>query len=184
MVWQNMVDGTYYAINNDTGDRVPCDRLGKPIPQFHRNISGVASTKMRLSLNLKVGQRWILSAISPCSLRPAIDTLLAGYGAPRVAEKAGAGPTSPARRRRAGGPCRERSLSWLNLMECHPPTPMRAHVSMIPPTLARTRLQERASSKDRFGAKVPREVHCPPLRAPRTLSAFAGRCGKAWGFAL
>ena len=56
VVWQNLIDGTYYAINNHTGDRVPCDRLGRPIPQFHRGISGVASTKMRMSLNLKVCQ--------------------------------------------------------------------------------------------------------------------------------
>ena len=54
VVWENQVDGTYYAINNSTGDRVPCDVHGRPIAQFHKGISGVASTKKRMSLHLKV----------------------------------------------------------------------------------------------------------------------------------
>lgn len=39
--------------NNETGEHVPCDRSGRPLPQFHLNISGTASTSERLKLRLK-----------------------------------------------------------------------------------------------------------------------------------
>lgn len=54
VVWENLVQGSFYVVNNETGDRVKSDRFGKPIPQFYPDISGVATTKLRMSLNLKV----------------------------------------------------------------------------------------------------------------------------------
>lgn len=53
VVFENLVDGTFHAVNNSTGDKVPCDRNGRPLPQFHLGTSGIATTKERKRLNLK-----------------------------------------------------------------------------------------------------------------------------------
>ena len=37
-----MSTGKYHAVNNDTGEQVSCDANGRPIAQFHHNVSGVA----------------------------------------------------------------------------------------------------------------------------------------------
>lgn len=52
-VWQDMATGRCHAVNNETGEAVPCTITGTPLPQFHKGISGVASTKQRLGLTLK-----------------------------------------------------------------------------------------------------------------------------------
>jgi hypothetical protein len=54
VVWVDLASGKFHAVNNETGEEVPTDRDGRPVPQFHHNISGVASTKTRLNLRLKV----------------------------------------------------------------------------------------------------------------------------------
>ena len=51
--WQDLVTGRYHSVNNETGEHVPCDALGNSLPQFHHNVSGVASTKSRMALRLK-----------------------------------------------------------------------------------------------------------------------------------
>jgi hypothetical protein len=53
VVWEDLSTGKFHAINNETGEKVPCDRDGRPLAQFHLNISGVASTKDRMKLRLK-----------------------------------------------------------------------------------------------------------------------------------
>ena len=53
VVWQDACTGKYHAVNNETGDAVPCDAHGKPLPRFHSGVSGVASTKKRMGLTLK-----------------------------------------------------------------------------------------------------------------------------------
>ena len=53
VVWEDLSTGKFHAINNETGEKVPCDRNGRPLAQFHLDISGVASTKERLKLRLK-----------------------------------------------------------------------------------------------------------------------------------
>ena len=53
VVWEDLNTGKFHAINNETGERVPCDRNGRPLPQFHNGISGIASTKQRKGLRDK-----------------------------------------------------------------------------------------------------------------------------------
>lgn len=53
VVWQDLSTGKYHAVNNETGEEVQTDADGRPIAQFHHNVSGVATTKQRLSLRLK-----------------------------------------------------------------------------------------------------------------------------------
>ena len=50
----NQVVGTTHVVNNETGDHIACNAFGKPIPPFHPGVSGVANTKERLELELKV----------------------------------------------------------------------------------------------------------------------------------
>ena len=54
VVWEDLSTGKFHAVNNETGEKVPCDRDGRPLPQFHLDISGTASTKERMNLRLKV----------------------------------------------------------------------------------------------------------------------------------
>ena len=54
VVWEDLSTGKFHAVNNETGEKVPCDRDGRPLPQFHLGISGTATTKARKSLRLKV----------------------------------------------------------------------------------------------------------------------------------
>ena len=54
MIWENQVVGTQHVVNNATGDHIACDAFGKPILPFHPGVTGVASTKERTSLELKV----------------------------------------------------------------------------------------------------------------------------------
>lgn len=51
--WCDLVTGRYHSVNNKTGEHVPCDALGNSLPQFHHDVSGVASTKTRMALRLK-----------------------------------------------------------------------------------------------------------------------------------
>merc|ERR1711871_1040511 len=53
VVWEDLSTGKFHAVNNETGEKVPCDRDGRPLPQFHLRISGIASTKERMKLRLK-----------------------------------------------------------------------------------------------------------------------------------
>jgi hypothetical protein len=53
VVWEDLNTGKFHAINNETGEKVPCDRDGRPMAQFHLDISGIATTKARLGLRLK-----------------------------------------------------------------------------------------------------------------------------------
>ena len=53
VVWEDLTTGKFHAINNETGEKVPCDRDGRPLAQFHLNVSGTASTKERMTLRLK-----------------------------------------------------------------------------------------------------------------------------------
>ena len=53
VVWEDLSTGKFHAVNNETGEKVPCDRDGRPLAQFHLNISGTASTKERMKLRLK-----------------------------------------------------------------------------------------------------------------------------------
>ena len=53
VVWEDLSTGRFHAINNETGEKVPCDRNGRPLAQFHLNVSGTASTKERMTLRLK-----------------------------------------------------------------------------------------------------------------------------------
>ena len=53
VVWEDLSTGKFHAINNETGEKVPCDRNGRPLPQFHLNVSGTATTKERMTLRLK-----------------------------------------------------------------------------------------------------------------------------------
>jgi hypothetical protein len=53
VVWEDLTTGRFHAINNETGEKVPCDRDGRPMAQFHLDISGTASTKERMKLRLK-----------------------------------------------------------------------------------------------------------------------------------
>ena len=39
MVWEDLSTGKFHAVNNETGEKVPCDRDGRPLAQFHLNIS-------------------------------------------------------------------------------------------------------------------------------------------------
>ena len=50
VVWEDLNTGKFHAINNETGEKVPCDRDGRPMAQFHLDISGIATTKARLGL--------------------------------------------------------------------------------------------------------------------------------------
>jgi hypothetical protein len=54
VIWVNQVVGTTHVVNNETGDHIACNAFGKPIPPFHPGVSGVANTKERLELELKV----------------------------------------------------------------------------------------------------------------------------------
>ena len=54
VIWENQVVGRFHVVNNETGDHIACDPFGKPTPPFHPGITGVADTKERLSLQLKV----------------------------------------------------------------------------------------------------------------------------------
>ena len=54
VVWEDLSSGTFHAVNNETGEHVPCDRDGRALPRFHLDVSGIASTKERMSLRLKV----------------------------------------------------------------------------------------------------------------------------------
>lgn len=53
VVWEDLSTGKFHAINNETGEKVPCDRNGRPLAQFHLDVSGTASTKERMKLRLK-----------------------------------------------------------------------------------------------------------------------------------
>ena len=53
VIWENQTVGSYHVVNNENGDHIACDAFGKPIPPFHPGVTGVASTKERLSLELK-----------------------------------------------------------------------------------------------------------------------------------
>lgn len=53
VVWEDLTTGKFHAVNNETGEKVPCDRDGRPLAQFHLNISGIAHTKDRMKLRLK-----------------------------------------------------------------------------------------------------------------------------------
>ena len=46
--------GTTHVVNNETGDHIACDAFGKPNPPFFPGVTGVASTKERKKLELKV----------------------------------------------------------------------------------------------------------------------------------
>ena len=52
-MWEDLNTGKFHAVNNETGESVPCDSQGRTLPQFHHGVSGVASTKKRLGLTLK-----------------------------------------------------------------------------------------------------------------------------------
>ena len=54
VVWEDLTTGKFHAVNNETGEKVACDRNGRPLPEFHNNISGIASTKERKTIRLKV----------------------------------------------------------------------------------------------------------------------------------
>lgn len=53
VVWEDLSSGTFHAVNNETGEHVPCDHNGRALPRFHLDVSGIASTKERMSLRLK-----------------------------------------------------------------------------------------------------------------------------------
>ena len=54
VIWENQVASTQHVVNNETGDHIACDAFGKPVPPFHPGVTGVASTKERKKLELKV----------------------------------------------------------------------------------------------------------------------------------
>jgi hypothetical protein len=54
VIWENQVIGTTHVVNNETGDHIACDAFGKPNPPFFPGVTGVASTKERKKLELKV----------------------------------------------------------------------------------------------------------------------------------
>ena len=54
VIWENQVIGTTHVVNNETGDHIACDAFGKPNPPFHPGVTGVATTKERKKLELKV----------------------------------------------------------------------------------------------------------------------------------
>jgi len=70
VVWEDLTTGKFHAINNKTGERIEVDRDGRPIAEFHLNVSGVASTKQRSSLRLKDVELQ-RSLIGPEPARPA-----------------------------------------------------------------------------------------------------------------
>ena len=49
VVWEDMCTGKCHFVNNATGERIACDRSGKPLPRFLHGVSGVATTKVRLA---------------------------------------------------------------------------------------------------------------------------------------
>ena len=53
VVWEDLTTGKFHAVNNETGEKVPCDRNGRPLAQFHLDVSGTATTKERMNLRLK-----------------------------------------------------------------------------------------------------------------------------------
>jgi len=53
IVWEDLATGKFHAINNETGEEVPTDRNGRPLPQFHLGTSGTATTQQRANLRLK-----------------------------------------------------------------------------------------------------------------------------------
>lgn len=46
-VWQDLVTGKNYVMNNQTGDAVLCDRHGAILPVCRTGVSGIADTKKR-----------------------------------------------------------------------------------------------------------------------------------------
>lgn len=47
-VWEDMVTGKHFFVNNENGDHVACDRGGNVLPICRVGVSGVADTKARM----------------------------------------------------------------------------------------------------------------------------------------
>lgn len=70
VVWEDLATGKFHAVNNETGEEVPCDRDGRPVAQFHLGVSGTASTKTRMQLRLKVRRPHKLLTLPDCLPHP------------------------------------------------------------------------------------------------------------------
>ena len=68
-VWQDMSTGKYYMVNNDTGQRVPCDQSGKVLRKMIPGVSGIASTETRRQL-VKKDAAWLEFVRKPNPPRP------------------------------------------------------------------------------------------------------------------
>lgn len=61
-VWDDMVTGKRFMVNNETGDQVLCDRWGGVLPICRVGVSGVADTKTRM-LDLKTKGDVLMEAL-------------------------------------------------------------------------------------------------------------------------
>ena len=138
-------------VNNETGDHIACNAFGKPIPPFHPGVSGVANTKERLELELKVrparARRPVQGrkrACLACLRRVGLLTCLAFAAW-------------------------WQDVKWeKSLQKKAPPRP---------PPLAPELLQERVSTTGRFGGKTPGEIDLHPSKAYTRALARSSPCG-------
>eukprot|EP00304_Pavlova_gyrans_P000813 CAMPEP_0206046980 /NCGR_PEP_ID=MMETSP1466-20131121/20038_1 /ASSEMBLY_ACC=CAM_ASM_001126 /TAXON_ID=44452 /ORGANISM="Pavlova gyrans, Strain CCMP608" /LENGTH=204 /DNA_ID=CAMNT_0053421983 /DNA_START=6 /DNA_END=620 /DNA_ORIENTATION=+ len=69
-VWEDMVTGKRYMVNNRNGDHVTCNRFGSTLPVCRTGVSGVADTKMRFLDYKTKGEVLLESLRGPEPLRP------------------------------------------------------------------------------------------------------------------